>query len=126
MITQVAIRFPCNIEAGLHTITFKAWDVYNNPVTAEIQFVVMGDITLTNVLNYPNPFVNYTQFWFSHNRPYEPLAVQIQVITITGKVVWTKQIISTRISIKEITWDGRDDFGNKIGEEFYIQTYRQI
>jgi hypothetical protein len=37
MITQVAIRFPLrNIEAGLHTITFKAWDVYNNPVTAEI------------------------------------------------------------------------------------------
>jgi hypothetical protein len=123
--TSGNLRFPLrNIEAGLHTVTFKAWDVYNNPVTAEIQFVVMGDekITLTNVLNYPNPFVNYTQFWFSHNRPYEPLAVQIQVITITGKVVWTKnQIISTEGFLsKEITWDGRDDFGNKIGKGVYI------
>jgi hypothetical protein len=45
---------------------FKAWDVYNNPVIAEIQFVVMGDedITLTHVINHPNPFVNYTEFWF--------------------------------------------------------------
>ena len=34
----------------------------------EIQFIVVGDdsVTLTNVLNYPNPFVNYTQFWFTH------------------------------------------------------------
>jgi hypothetical protein len=47
-------------------------DVYNNPITTEIQFVVVGDesITLTHVLNYPNPFVNYTEFWFTHNRPF--------------------------------------------------------
>jgi hypothetical protein len=123
--TNGSIRFPLrNIALGLHTITFKAWDVYNNPTITEIQFVVMGDetIALTNVLNYPNPFVNYTQFWFSHNRPYEPLTVQIQVITITGKVVWTKnQIISTEGFLsKDITWDGRDDFGNKIGKGVYI------
>ena len=126
MITQVAaLRFPLrNLAAGLHTITFKAWDVYNNPITTEIQFVVVGDeaITLTHVLNYPNPFVNYTEFWFTHNRPFEPLEVQIQVMTITGKVVWTKnQIISTEGFLsKEITWDGKDDFGNKIGKGVYI------
>jgi flagellar hook assembly protein FlgD len=48
--------------------------------------------------------------------------VQIQVITISGKVVWTKnQIISTEGFLsKEITWDGKDDFGNKIGKGVYI------
>jgi flagellar hook assembly protein FlgD len=53
--------------------------------------------------------------------------VQIQVMTITGKVVWTKnQIISTEGFLsKEITWDGKDDFGNKIGS-IYLQTNRQI
>lgn len=123
--TKGALRFPFrNLEVGLHTISFKAWDVYNNPVTAEIQFIVAGtdSITLTHVLNYPNPFVNYTQFWFSHNRPYEPLEVQIQVMTITGKVVWTQnQIITTEGFLsKEITWDGKDDFGNKIGKGVYV------
>ncbi|MEZ7500529.1 type IX secretion system sortase PorU [Flavobacterium sp. Arc3] len=123
--TKGSLRFPLrNIAVGLHTITFKAWDVYNNPTTTEIQFVVIGDesITLTHVLNYPNPFVNYTEFWFTHNRPYEPLMVQIQVMTITGKVVWTKnQIISTEGFLsKEITWDGKDDFGNRIGKGVYI------
>ena len=123
--TKGTLRFPFrNLAVGLHTVTFKAWDVYNNPITAEIQFIVAGDesITLTHVLNYPNPFVNYTEFWFSHNRPYEPLEVQVQVITITGKVVWTRnQIITTEGFLsKEITWDGKDDFGNKIGKGVYV------
>lgn len=123
--TKGILRFPFrNLSVGLHTISFKAWDVYNNPVTAEIQFIVVGNetMTLTHVLNYPNPFVNYTEFWFTHNRPYEPLEVQVQVMTITGKVVWTRnQIITTEGFLsKEITWDGKDDFGNKIGKGVYV------
>ncbi|MNR97439.1 hypothetical protein D3C72_286170 [compost metagenome] len=123
--TSGTLRFPLrNLAVGLHTITFKAWDVYNNPITAEIQFVVVGDetITLTHVLNYPNPFVSYTEFWFTHNRPFEPLEVQVQVMTITGKVVWTKnQIITTEGFLsREITWDGKDDFGDKIGKGVYV------
>ena len=123
--TSGTLRFPLrNLAPGLHTITFKAWDVYNNPTTTEIQFIVVGDetITLTHVLNYPNPFVNYTEFWFTHNKPFEPLEVQVQVMTITGKVVWTKnQIITTEGFLsKEITWDGKDDFGDKIGKGVYV------
>ncbi|OCB74363.1 type IX secretion system sortase PorU [Flavobacterium crassostreae] len=123
--TKGSLRFPLrDLAPGLHTLSFKAWDVYNNPVVVEIQFVVVGEdtISLTHVLNYPNPFVNYTEFWFTHNRPYEPLNVQIQVMTITGKVVWTKnQIITTQGFLsKEITWDGRDDFGNKMGKGVYV------
>lgn len=119
------LKFPFrNLALGLHTITFKAFDVYNNPVVAEIQFVVVGNdtITLTNVLNYPNPCVNYTQFWFTHNRPFEPLEVQVQIMTVTGKVIWTKnQIVATEGFLsREITWDGRDDFGDKIGKGVYI------
>ncbi|WP_316635428.1 type IX secretion system sortase PorU [uncultured Flavobacterium sp.] len=123
--TNGNLRFPLrNLAPGLHTISFTAWDVYNNPVTSEIQFTVVGDdsLTLTHVLNYPNPFSTYTQFWFSHNRPYEPLEVQVQVMTITGKVVWTKnQIITTEGFLsREITWDGKDDFGDRIGKGVYI------
>ena len=74
------------------------------------------------MLNYPNPFVNHTEFWFTHNKPSEPLEVQIQVFTITGKVVWTKnQIVTTTGFLsRDITWDGRDDFGDKIGKGVYV------
>ena len=113
-----------NLEEGLHTLTLRAWDVYNNSATAEIQFVVAGsdELKITRVLNYPNPFINYTEFWFNHNRPFEPLEVQVQVFTVTGKVVWSKnQIITTDGFLsRDITWDGRDDFGDKIGKGVYI------
>jgi len=113
-----------NLEVGLHTLTLKAWDVYNNSSTADIQFVVAGDdeLRLERVLNYPNPFVSYTEFWFNHNRPFEPLEVQIQVFTITGKVVWTKnQVITTEGFLsRDIVWDGKDDFGDRIGKGVYV------
>lgn len=123
--TNGTLRFPLrNLAPGLHTISFKAWDVYNNPITAEIQFVVVGNdtLTLSKVLNYPNPFVNYTEFWFTHNKPFEPLEVQVQVMTVTGKIVWTKnQIITTDGFLsKELTWNGRDDFGDKLGKGVYV------
>ena len=127
--TKGNLHFPLrNLKAGIHTLTFTVWDVYNNATTTEMQFVVVGNesITLTNVLNYPNPCVNHTEFWFTHNKPNEPLEVQVQVLTITGKVVWTKNqsITTSGFLSRDISWDTRDDFGNKIGKGVYI--YRLI
>ncbi|UOK43625.1 MULTISPECIES: type IX secretion system sortase PorU [Flavobacterium] len=123
--TKGKVRYPFrNLAKGLHTLTLKVWDVYNNFSTAEIQFIVMGDenVELSNVLNYPNPFVNYTEFWFSHNRPFESLDVQVQIMTITGKVVKTiNQSLATEGFLsRSIKWDGRDDFGDKIGKGVYV------
>jgi hypothetical protein len=124
--TRGRVRFPFrDLAPGIHTILFKAWDVYNNLVTAEIQFnAVCSDegLRLERVLNYPNPFVSYTEFWFNHNRPFEPLDVQVQILTVTGKVVKTinQQVITDGFLCREITWDGRDDFGDKIGKGVYV------
>jgi hypothetical protein len=123
--TNGTVRFPfVNLTEGLHTLTFKAWDVYNNLVTAEIQFVVAAsdELKLEHVLNYPNPFVSYTEFWFSHNRPFELLDVQVQIFTVTGKIVKTiNQSVTTEgFLCRDIKWDGRDDFGDKIGKGVYV------
>lgn len=113
-----------DLEEGVHTLKLKAWDVYNNSSTSEIEFVVAenDNLEISRVLNYPNPFVNYTEFWFEHNRPYEPLDVQVQVLTVSGKIVWsTNQLITTEGFLsRDIIWDGRDDFGDRIGKGVYI------
>ena len=113
-----------DLTDGLHTLTVKAWDVYNNSSTAEIQFIVAGadELEITRVLNYPNPFVNYTEFWFNHNRPFEPLDVQVQVFTVAGKIVWTKNetINTDGFLSRDLVWDGRDDFGDRIGKGVYV------
>ena len=119
------ITYPLNeLSPGMHTIQFKVWDVYNNLTTSEIQFLVQeqNDLKIEKVLNYPNPFVNYTEFWFTHNRPLEPLDVQVQIMTITGRIVKTinQQIVTEGNLCRTIQWDGRDDFGDKLAKGVYI------
>ncbi|MCF6279456.1 MAG: type IX secretion system sortase PorU, partial [Flavobacteriaceae bacterium] len=90
--TKGKVKYPLrNLEAGLHTIKLCAWDTYNNTSCATLSFVVVSDadMVLDNVLNYPNPFINHTEFWFNHNKPNEPLEVQIQIFTVSGKLVKT-------------------------------------
>ena len=115
-----------NLSPGLHTLSLKAWDVYNNSSTKEIQFIVYDQnesLKLTNVLNYPNPFINYTEFWFNHNSS-GILDVSIQIFTISGKLIKTiiGQTNSSGVSSlsRNITWDGTDDYGSKIGKGVYI------
>ncbi|XMO85145.1 type IX secretion system sortase PorU [Algibacter sp. AS12] len=127
--TKGTVSFPFkDLEPGLHTLTVKAWDVYNNSSISEIQFMVFDKdqgLVINNVLNYPNPFVNYTEFWFNHNSS-EPLDVSIQIFTVTGKIIrtlngQTSGGIKTSSSLsRDIVWDGRDDFGDKIGKGVYI------
>ena len=117
-----------DLSVGPHTIKVKAWDTYNNSSEAILNFVVVSDlnITLDNVLNYPNPFVNYTEFWFNHNKPNEPLEVQVQIFTISGKLIKTinQQVQTTGNLSRSITWNGLDDFGNKIGKGVYVYKLR--
>jgi len=113
-----------SLSPGLHTITLKAWDTYNNLSETSFTFFVVSDsdLVLTNVLNYPNPFVNYTQFWFNHNKPNELLNVQVQIFTVSGKLVKTiNEAVQTEGNLSNsIVWNGLDDFGSKIGKGVYI------
>jgi hypothetical protein len=113
-----------NLSPGLHTITLKVWDTYNNLRETTLSFFVVddSDLVLTNVLNYPNPFVNYTEFWFNHNKPNELLNVQIQIYTVSGKLVRSiNETVQTEGTLaRTINWSGLDDFGQKIGKGVYI------
>ncbi|MDB4198777.1 type IX secretion system sortase PorU [Polaribacter sp.] len=117
-----------DLEVGPHTLKIKAWDTYNNSSETTLNFVVISDavLNLENVLNYPNPFVNYTEFWFNHNKPNEALEVQVQIFTVSGKLVKTiHQNIQTTGSLsRDISWNGLDDFGNKIGKGVYVYRLR--
>ena len=97
-----------DLAVGPHTLKIKAWDTYNNSSEATLNFVVVSDaiLNLENVLNYPNPFINYTEFWFNHNKPNENLEVQVQVFTISGKLIKTinQNVITTGNLARSVTW----------------------
>ena len=124
--TKGYVRFPFrDLSSGWHTVLLKVWDVYNNLTTLEIQFNAVcseDGMRLERVLNYPNPFTSYTEFWFTHNHPNDVVDVQVQILTISGKLVKTinKQVLTQGYLCREVSWNGLDDFGDKIGKGVYI------
>ncbi len=126
---QGTVRFQLPALApGMHSLSIKAWDVANNSGEATLDFRVVNQqqFALDHVLNYPNPFTTQTTFWFEHNRPGEELVIQIQVYTITGKLVKTlrKTIFSPGNRSSDVEWNGRDEYGDKIGRGVYLYRLR--
>jgi len=113
-----------DLAEGNHTLSLKVWDVYNNSEKSEIEFIVAHEetFTLDHVLNYPNPFTTKTEFYFEHNQLCDYLDVQIQVFTVSGKLVKSinERVHSEGFRSEGIVWNGRDDFGEKIGRGVYV------
>jgi len=127
--TEGTVRYPYkSLSEGPHTLTLKAWDILNNSSETSIEFIVASSLGLSvsHVLNYPNPFSTRTEFWFEHNQPCCGLDVQIQIFTITGKLVKT---ITTNVNTNgyradPIEWDGNDDYGSPLARGVYIYRLR--
>lgn len=119
------LSFPLSdLEDGKHIITLKAWDNMNNASVKEIAFEVNagGQIALTQLINYPNPFTDQTNFVFKHNKPGSSFNVEVRIFSVTGQHVRTLQQRSTAegSSVSPLRWDGTDAAGNRLMNGVYI------
>ena len=123
---------PLFTEDGKYELIVKAKDRSNNvsgSVQYSIAFEVVNKSTITNILNYPNPFSTKTHFVFTLTGAEIPDEFRIQIMTITGKVVKDirkEELGNIRIgrNVTEYTWDGRDEFGDQLANGIYL--YRVI
>lgn len=119
------IRYQLNdLEEGSYTLSLKGWDVHNNSGESYTEFIVAEseEFVLSHVLNYPNPFTTYTEFSFEHNQVCSFLNVQIQVFTVSGKLVKTINTVSNTsgFRIDPIAWNGLDDYGDQLARGVYV------
>jgi hypothetical protein len=79
------------LTPGRHSITLKAWDTYNNPAQAAVDFVVSdgNEIQIETFGNYPNPFTDKTTLYFTHNRPGDDLEAFVSIYNIAGEILKT-------------------------------------
>ncbi|GAB0156304.1 type IX secretion system sortase PorU [Chryseobacterium sp. Alg-005] len=120
-----------NLAIGQHQLTFKVWDINNNSTTATLNFEVKDEsdqhLIINRPLNWPNPFTNKTYIQFEHNCD-DILDVNVQIYTITGKLVRTlsQAVVAEpflqgfRTPRQAIEWDGKDDFGDTVAKGTYI------
>lgn len=119
-------------DDGKYYLIVQASDRSSNvsgSVDYTIQFEIINKQTVTEVLNYPNPFSTSTKFVFTLTGSEIPDIFTIQIMTITGKVV--KEIKKDELgnlhigrNITEYAWDGKDEFGDKLANGVYL--YRVI
>lgn len=115
-----------NLEPGRHTLQVKGWDIANNPGEGYTEFVVAedGKAALAHVLNYPNPFTTNTYFQFEHNLAGQILDVQVNIFSVSGRLVKTiQQTITNNDSFRvanDVSWDGNDEYGDPLARGVYL------
>ncbi|WP_317897275.1 C25 family cysteine peptidase [Aurantibacillus circumpalustris] len=117
---------------GKYTLIVQAKDRSKNVSGAReyrVQFEVNTRPSVTQVMNYPNPFTTSTRFVFTLTGSEIPEVFTIQIMTITGKIV--KEITRAELgnlhigrNITDYAWDGRDNFGDRLANGVYL--YRVI
>lgn len=130
-ISQILYR-PNLVDDGVYKLIVQASDLSDNPSgdqDYEIEFEVVTESSITDVVNYPNPFTTSTRFVFTVTGTEAPDYMKIQIMTISGRVVreiTNNELGTLRVgkNITEYAWDGRDQFGDRLARGVYL--YRVI
>jgi len=119
---------PVLAEDGVYSLEVEALDRSNNESGKnkyKISFEVINRSTITEVLNYPNPFSTSTRFVFTLTGSEVPTGMKIQIMTITGKII--REIMQNELgnihvgrNITDYAWDGKDEFGDQLANGLYL------
>ncbi len=132
---EATVEINRNFEDDIYTLTVDGKDKSNNGAgtptgtvtraSYKVAFEVINKPTVTNVLNYPNPFSTATSFIFTITGSQIPSQFKIQILSVTGKVV--REITKNELgplhigrNITEYKWDGKDQFGQMLGNGVYM------
>ncbi|PHN01464.1 putative type IX secretion system sortase PorU2 [Flavilitoribacter nigricans] len=122
---------PTFIEDGTYQLNVNGRDVSGNfsgNIDYQVEFEVRTRNSISNVLNYPNPFTTSTQFVYTLTGT-APTFFKIQILNVSGRIV--REITQDEIGPMQVgthrtdfAWDGKDEFGDQLANGIYL--YRII
>jgi hypothetical protein len=96
-------------------------DFYNH----KVNFKVFTKSSISNVLNYPNPFTTSTRFVYTLTGKEPPAYFKIQIMTVSGKVI--RELTQTDLGPlrtgthqTDEAWDGTDTYGDRLANGVYL------
>lgn len=122
-----SVQYPFyNLAEGIHTLSLKVWDVYNNSSSSSIDFLVSTneEFTLDHLINAPNPVYDNTSFVFEHNQSCDLLDLRVLIYNMSGQMV--RELKATvnssgfRVGPGQLVWDGTGNGGAKLANGVYI------
>ncbi|MGC6428070.1 MAG: type IX secretion system sortase PorU [Flavobacteriales bacterium] len=121
------IIYPFNLlNEGTHRLKVKVWDVYNNSSEDELEFRVVksSNLTIQNLINYPNPVVDYTEFYFDHNQNGKELKIELKISDMQGRSVFNhkKNVYPSENKYGPITWNAKSNRSSDLSQGVYVYT----
>jgi hypothetical protein len=90
-----------------------------------LTFNVITKSSLSNVLNYPNPFSTSTCFYYTMTGAEPPSQFKLQIMTVSGRVV--REVTEAEFGPlragrqrSDFCWDGRDQYGDQLANGVYL------
>ena len=102
---------------GDHSLEYIISDPSENRIFKRQDFRVTSKLELRNVMNYPNPFRQETDFTFMLS---QPANVAIKIYTIAGRLIWKFEETWFKAGFHQIHWSGLDGDGDEIANGVYI------
>mgnify|MGYP002854386516 CR=1 FL=1 len=123
---SVAYNIPA-LSNGLHSLTFRAWDVLNNTSQTSLDFVVNEEMP-TNILRLmasQNPAITSTNFMVSYNLPGSECDFVIEVFDFSGRCIWSHEESAGETSgVYTVTWNLTNGAGAKVDTGIYLYRCR--
>ena len=113
------------LSIGKHQLVIKAWDLLGNLSKDTLWFIVPAQELLKakDLVNKPNPMVNFTQFSFDVNIQDPNLQTEFSLRNLNGQILVNKVLPVVQNANKWVmNWDGRDQSGATIPPGFYFYT----
>lgn len=113
-----------DLTEGWHQLEVKARDISNNSAVESISFYVVNnsELEILELLMYPNPAKEFTNFSFTQNRNNDEQEVVYTITDSKGKKLFSSHFdLEDRIS-NSVTWNLTTGNGEKVGAGLYFVT----
>lgn len=112
------------LTAGNHVLTFRVWDILNNPSTDSLRFNVVKGFKpeIYELTTSINPAKINTYFILNHDMPETQLDVEIRVYDLMGRAIWSHTENGSSGFLKEypIEWDLTNNSGGRVPPGIYV------
>jgi hypothetical protein len=121
------ITYPLPVfSTGKHKLVIKAWDVLGNSNIDSVVFEVPLDqsLSIRNAFNFPNPFLNTTNFSVETNQVGKEVQIGLEVADVAGNLKYSvsAKFFNTK-NIINIPWNGLTNTGSKLQPGVYFYKF---
>ena len=117
--TQARIAFEPNLPNDEYQLQVLAKDSSENRVESQVYRLHLEEpVSITHLLNVPNPIRTNTAF--TYNLAQAPDQVAVKIYTVSGRLIRTIEDASARRGYNETDWDARDENGERLANGVYF------